>query len=134
VQAAQLILDLQTIVSREIDPIESAVITVGAIEGGNKHNIIPDSCHLQATVRSYTPEVRAHLLAAIERKAKAVAASFGAPPPKVEFSEPTPALKNHEALTATVRAGLVAVVGEANVATVPPVMGAEDFGRLEAEN
>jgi hippurate hydrolase len=134
VQAAQLVMDLQTIVSREIDPLEPCVITVGAIEGGNKHNIIPDRCHLQATVRSYTAPVRAKMLAAIERKAKAVAMSYGAPEPKVEFSEPTPALRNHDALTATVRAGLVAAFGDSNVVEVPPVMGAEDFGRLEAEN
>ncbi len=134
VQAAQLVLDLQTIVSREIDPLEACVITVGAIEGGNKHNIIPDRCHLQATVRSYAPEVRTKMLAAIERKAKAVAASFGAPAPKVEFSEHTPALKNHEALTATVRTGLVAALGADNVKDIPPAMTAEDFGRLYAEN
>ncbi|MFY9342943.1 MAG: amidohydrolase [Planctomycetota bacterium] len=133
VQAAQLVLDLQTIVTREIDPLEACVITVGAIEGGSKHNIIPDRCHLQATVRSYTPEVRAKMLAAIERKAKAVALSFGAPEPRVEFSEHTPALRNHAALTATVRAGLVAALGDANVVEIPPAMVAEDFGRLDGE-
>lgn len=133
VQAAQLVLDLQTIVTREIDPLEPCVITVGAIEGGSKHNIIPDRCHLQATVRSYTEPVRARMLAAIERKAKAVAMSYGAPEPKVEFSEPTPALRNHDALTATVRAGLAGALGEKNVVEVPAVMGAEDFGRLDAE-
>ena len=134
VQAAQLVLDLQTIVSREIDPLEACVITVGAIEGGNKHNIVPDRCHLQATVRSYSAVVREKMLAAIERKAKAVAASYGAPAPKVEFSEHTPALQNHAALTATVRRGLVAALGEANVVDIPPAMVAEDFGRLFAEN
>ena len=134
VQAAQLVLDLQTIVSREIDPLEACVITVGAIAGGNKHNIVPDQCQLQATVRSYTAAVRERMLAAIERKAKAVAASYGAPPPKVEFSEATPALQNHAALTAVVRAGLEAGLGAANVREVPPAMVAEDFGRLLAED
>jgi amidohydrolase len=133
VQAALLVLDLQTIVTREIDPLDPCVITVGAIHGGSKHNIVPESCHLQATVRSYTPEVRAKMLAAIERKAKAVAASFAAPEPKVEFSEHTPALHNHAALTAAVRAGLAQELGEDNVRDVPPVMGAEDFGLLWAE-
>ena len=56
--AAKLVLDLQTIVSREMKPIEPAVITVGSIHGGTKHNIIGDECQLQLTVRSYTPEVR----------------------------------------------------------------------------
>ena len=134
VQAAQLVLDLQTIVSREIDPLQACVITVGAIEGGNKHNIVPDRCHLQATVRSYDAGVRERMLAAIERKAKAVAASYGAPAPKVEFSEHTPALRNHEALTATVRGGLIAALGAAAVVEIPPVMSAEDFGRLYAED
>jgi hippurate hydrolase len=69
VQAAKLVLDLQTIVSREIDPIDPCVITVGAIHGVQKHNIVPDSCHLQLTIRSNTDEVRANMLAAIERKA-----------------------------------------------------------------
>jgi amidohydrolase len=124
VMAAHLVLDLQSIVSREIDPIAPCVLTVGAIHGGNKHNIVPDRCHLQATVRSYSPDVR---------EAKAVAASAGAPEPVVEFSEHTPALQNDEVLTATVRAGLVASLGAQNVQEVPPVMGAEDFGRLRAE-
>ncbi len=134
VMAAQLILDLQTIVSREIDPIEPCVVTVGAIHGGNKHNIVPDTCQLQATVRSYTAPVRDKMLAAIERKAKAVAQSFGAKEPKVEFSEHTPALQNHAALSATVRTGLVAALGEASVKDVPAMMGAEDFGRLRLED
>jgi hippurate hydrolase len=134
VMAAQLIVDLQTIVSREIDPLEACVITVGAIEGGNKHNIVPDRCHLQATVRSYTAPVRERMLASIERKAKAVALSFGAPLPKVEFSEHTPALQNHVALTAVVQRGLVAALGAEHVVEVPPAMVAEDFGRLLAEN
>ena len=67
--AARLVLDLQTIVSREMKPIEPAVITVGSIHGGTKHNIIGDECKLQITVRSYTPEVRKKLLDAIRRKA-----------------------------------------------------------------
>ncbi|MBL8749586.1 MAG: amidohydrolase [Planctomycetes bacterium] len=133
VQAAQLVLDLQTIVSREIDPLEACVVTVGAIEGGSKHNIVPDRCHLQLTVRSYSDAVRTKMLGAIERKAKAVAASFGAREPKVEFSEPSPALVNHQALSASVRAGLVAALGEATVVEVPPAMVAEDFGRFAGE-
>lgn len=133
VQAAQLVLDLQTIVSREIDPLEACVVTVGAIQGGDKHNIVPDRCHLQATVRSYTPAVRERMLAAIERKAKAVAAAHGAPLPLVVFSEHTPALCNDAALTAAVHAGLVEALGADRVRDVAPAMVAEDFGRLFAE-
>lgn len=133
VQGCQLVLDLQTIVSREIDPIDACVITVGAINGGNKHNIVPDSCHLQITVRSYTDAVRSRMQASIERKARAVALSFGAPEPTVEWSEATPALHNDAALTARVRAGLAGAFGAGNVLEVAPAMVAEDFGRLFAE-
>ena len=70
---------LQTVVSRENDPLEPAVVTVGSIHGGTKHNIIPDEVKLQLTVRSYSPEVREKLLASIERIAKAEAAAAGAP-------------------------------------------------------
>ena len=122
------------LVSREIDPLEACVITVGAIQGGNKHNIVPGECHLQATVRSYAADVRERMLAAIERKAKAVALSYGAPPPKVVFSEHTPSLHNHVALTAAVRAGFVTTFGAAAVVDRKPEMIAEDFGRLYGEN
>ena len=133
VQSCQLVLDLQTIVTREIDPMQACVITVGAIHGGSKHNLVPDTCELQITVRSYTDEVRARMMASIERKAKATALSFGAKEPKVEFSEHTPALRNDADLTARVRAGFVASLGEQNVREVEPAMVAEDFGRLFAE-
>ena len=94
VQAAQLVLALQTIVSREVNPIEPAVVTVGAIHGGSKHNVIGDTCHLQLTVRSYTDAVRQQVLDAICRQAAGVAATAGAPEPDVAVSEGTPALFN----------------------------------------
>jgi hippurate hydrolase len=133
VQAAKLVLDLQTIVSREVDPVDACVITVGSIHGGQKHNIIPSSCHLQLTIRSYTDEVREQMLAAIRRKAAAAAASCGAKAPKVEFSESTPALRNHAELTAKVRAGIASVLGAEQVVEVAPAMVAEDFGRLRGQ-
>ncbi len=98
VQAAQLVLALQTVVSREIKPLEPCVITVGSIHGGSKHNIIGDDCHLQLTVRSYSDETRQALKDGIIRKAKGIAVSCGAPEPKIEFSEGTPALFNDEKL------------------------------------
>ena len=82
VLAAELILSLQTIVSREVKPIEACVITVGSIHGGTKHNIIGNDCHMQLTVRSYSDEVRQQLKDGIARRAKAVAAGAGAPEPK----------------------------------------------------
>lgn len=133
VQAAKLVLDLQTIVSREINPIDACVITVGSIHGGQKHNIISSSCHLQLTIRSYTDEVRKKMLEAIVRKANAAAASAGAKQPKVEFSEGTPALQNDKQLTAAVRRGIGGILGAENVVEIQPAMVAEDFGRLREQ-
>tara|TARA_R110002072_G_scaffold303103_1_gene493652 strand:+ start:10502 stop:11791 length:1290 start_codon:yes stop_codon:yes gene_type:complete len=133
VEAAKLVLDLQTIVSREINPIDACVITVGSIHGGQKHNIISSSCHLQLTIRSYTEKVRKQMLAAILRKAKAAADSVGARQPKVEFSEGTPALQNDKELTAAVRRGIGAVLKLENVVEIQPAMVAEDFGRLREQ-
>ncbi len=127
--AAKLVLDLQSIVSREMKPTEPAVITVGSIHGGTKHNIIPDDCRLQVTVRSYSPEVRAKLQAAIRRKASAAAASAGAPEPEVTVSEGTPSVYNDPELTARVAKILKASLGEASVALGEPSMGGEDFSR-----
>jgi len=127
--AARLIVDLQTIVGREVKPIEPAVVTVGSIHAGTKHNIISDECRLQLTLRSLTPEVRKQLQEAVRRKAFAAAASAGAPEPTVEVSEGTPALYNDPALTARVAATLKRAVGEEKVSETDPVMGGEDFGR-----
>lgn len=129
VQAARLILDLQTIVSREIKPTEPAVVTVGAIHAGTKHNIIGDECHLQLTVRSYSDEVRQHLLKAIRRKAAATAASADAPEPSVEVTEGTPAMFNDEKLVERVVPVFRQVLGEERVVPSEPSMGGEDFSR-----
>lgn len=130
VEAARLILDLQSIVSREIKPTEPAVITVGSIHGGAKHNIIADSCHLQLTVRSYTDEVRKHLLAAIQRKAKAAAASSGAPEPTIVVSEGTPATKNDAKLVERVVPTFRRVLGDDKVTNTEPSMGGEDYSEF----
>ncbi|MEQ9407649.1 MAG: amidohydrolase [Fuerstiella sp.] len=127
VQAAELVVALQTIVSREIKPLEPAVITVGSIHGGTKHNIISDECRLQLTVRSYSEDVRQALLEAIERKATAVALGHRAPAPRVKFSEGSPSLYNDDDLAARLGPVFVQTLGEDNVELVEPVMGAEDF-------
>nr|VFJ94945.1 MAG: hippurate hydrolase [Candidatus Kentron sp. LFY] len=129
VLAARLVLDLQTIVSREIKPIDPAVITVGSIHGGTKSNIIGDTCDLQLTVRSYSDKVRAHLLEAIGRKAKAVATGARAPEPKITISEGVPSLRNDEALVDRILPVFHRVVGAENVQLTEPTMGGEDFGR-----
>jgi hippurate hydrolase len=127
VTAAQFIVSLQTIVSREVKPTEPAVITVGAIHGGSKHNIIGDACHLQLTVRSYSDSVRKQLHAAIERKAKAAAMSAGAPEPIIKVNEGTSALLNNEDLAARVRKTFIELLGEEHVVDAEKSMGAEDF-------
>lgn len=126
--ASRIVLALQTVVSREIDPVEPAVITVGSIHGGTKHNIIPDRVDLQVTVRSYGDATRRRLLQGIERNALAEAAGSGAPrQPEVRFSESTPATINDPALVGRTVAALKRALGEERVVEVQPIMGAEDF-------
>ncbi|MGY8769602.1 MAG: M20 metallopeptidase family protein [Pirellulales bacterium] len=129
IQAAQLVMSLQTIVSREIKPIEPAVITVGSIHGGTKHNIIGNSCHLQLTVRSYSEEVRKHLLEAIVRKSKAVAIGAAAEEPIIDISEGTPSLFNDEELSARIVPVFEKLLGKENAVASEPSMGGEDFSR-----
>ncbi len=126
--AARTVLSLQTIVSRELDPRDPAVITVGSIHGGTKHNIIPDQVHLQLTVRSYQPETRKHLLASIERIAKAESEAGNAPkPPLVEYSDASDSVYNDPKLTERVVAVLRRRLGDDKVVQMPPKMVAEDF-------
>lgn len=127
VMGAQLVLALQTIVSREIKPTDPAVVTVGSFHAGTKHNIISDQCHLQLTIRSYRDEVRQKIREAIVRKARAVAAGAGAPEPRIVFSEGSPALFNDEAFSLRLREVFERLLGKEHVDTPEPVMGAEDF-------
>ena len=129
VQAAELVVALQTIVSREVDPIEPAVVTVGSIHGGTKHNVIGSECHLQLTVRTYSEQVRAQVLEAIKRKAKAIAILNRAPEPDIKIDTGTPSLKNDGQLAARVRKIFMDTIGDDNVGQDPPSMGGEDFSR-----
>ncbi len=129
VQAAELVLSLQMIVSREVKPIEPAVVTVGAIHGGTKHNVIGDQCKLQLTVRSYSEEVRQQVLAAIRRRSLAVAMAHNAPEPDVEISEGTPSLRNNDALATQMAALFAETIGEENLVPGEQSMGGEDFSR-----
>jgi amidohydrolase len=131
VLAARTVLALQTLVSREKDPLEPAVITVGSIHGGIKHNIIPDEVKLQITVRTYNPTVRKQLLNGIARIAKAEAVSANAPrEPEVKISESQDATYNDPALAHRLEAALARRLGKANVVEGKPEMVAEDFGEL----
>ncbi|HTY51775.1 MAG TPA: amidohydrolase [Methanomicrobiales archaeon] len=129
--AARTILGLQTIVSREIDPREMAVLTVGAIHGGTKHNAIPDEVVLRVNIRYNTDAVRDRMLAAIERMARGIAISAGVPgdvmPVIRRPGEATPPMANDPDLTERVRAGIAGVLGEENVICIPQLTGSEDF-------
>jgi amidohydrolase len=128
VLSALLVLDIQTIVSREVPPIEPAVVTVGAIHGGTKHNIIPNEVRLQLTLRAFRDEVRDRLIEGIRRRAAASAQAHRAPEPSVVFSDSTPPTINTPALVEKVVPALVRELGASNVEEVEPTMGAEDFG------
>jgi amidohydrolase len=132
VLASQIILAWQTIVSREITPGDPAVITVGSIHGGSKHNIIPDQVQLQLTVRSYSEEVRTHLVQSIRRIARGQALAAGLPEEKLPIvtlsAESSPATFNDPPLTRRVIQSLEAGLGAGNVFRRKPSMGAEDFG------
>ena len=131
VLGAQIINALQTLVSRELNPLDAGVVTVGAFNAGYKHNIIPDAAHLQLTVRSYSDEVRTTLIEGIKRIAKAQAISAGLPEelhPTVETeSEYTPSTFNDPDLTDRVMKAVAEQIGEARVYERPPSMGGEDF-------
>ncbi|MFO0808078.1 MAG: amidohydrolase [Gemmataceae bacterium] len=131
VLAARIVLDLQTIVSRETNPLDPCVVTVGSIHGGTKHNIIPNDVKLQITVRTTKPAVRKHTLEAIERIAKAAALAAKAPEPEVKLdpSEFTPATVNEKALTKRTADVFRHLIGPDNVDERPPLMGGEDFSR-----
>ena len=133
VLSAQIILALQTIVSREIHPLDPAVVTVGSIHGGTKHNIIPDDVHLQLTLRSYSDEVRAKLIAAIQRIVKGQAVAAGlleAKHPVVKVKDEfTPAAYNDPKLVARVNGVFAEWFGKDILIERKPTMGGEDFGR-----
>jgi hippurate hydrolase len=129
--AARTVLAIQTLVSREKDPLEPALVTVGSIHGGTKYNIIPDEVKLQLTVRSFNPEVRKQLKEGIERIAKAEAAAARAPKePVVKFSEAQDATYNDPAVTRRLAAALSKQLGAENVAETRATTVAEDFGEF----
>jgi hippurate hydrolase len=132
VLAAQIINGWQTIASRQTNPHDDVVVTVGSIHGGTKHNIISDEVKMQLTVRTYKKEVRDIVLAAIDRTAKGLGAAAGLPNDKlpevkVREDEFTPATYNNPDLTKRVSAALKTAIGEQNVVQKDPTMGGEDF-------
>ncbi|MEP6636604.1 MAG: M20/M25/M40 family metallo-hydrolase [Acidobacteriota bacterium] len=137
--AAQIVLALQTIVSRENSPLDPAVVTVGSIHGGTRYNIIPDEVNLQLTVRAYKEEVRQKLLAAIERVTMGTATAAGipaerAPIVKVSDTEVTTATYNDPVLAERLTAVFLKTLGPENVIKASPVMGSEDFGYFSIDH
>ena len=131
--ASMIVMDLQTIVSRNLKPTESAVVTVGAIKGGTKHNIIPDEVTLQLTVRTYKEDVRQMVHQRIKEISKGVAIAAGLPEDKMpEVFIPdvyTPANYNEPNLTNTIIASAKKAIGDTNVIYAEPQMVGEDFAR-----
>ena len=132
VLSAEIINSLQTIASRENNPIDPVVVTVGSIHGGTKHNIIPDEVKMQLTVRTYKADVRERVLTAIDRIAKACATVAGIPPERapivtVRKDEFTPATYNNPDLTKRLVAVWKKSLGDEHVEIVDPTMGGEDF-------
>ena len=135
VLGARIVTSLQTLVSRELDPLDSAVVTVGSFQAGTKHNIIPDEARLLITVRSYTPEIRRQLLDGIARIARGEAIAAGVPEDRmpvvtVREAEATPATVNTATLTHATIARFREHFGADRVQQTRPVMAGEDFGRF----
>ena len=128
--AARFVTDVQTVVSREKDPAEFGVVTVGAIQGGTVGNIIPDTVTLRGTIRSYKSEVREKLLAGVRRTANAAAMMGGAPEPVVALVPGGMAVVNDEAVVGRTVGALKAALGEAQVVAVPPITASEDFSEF----
>ncbi len=126
--AARTVVALQTIVSREVKPGEPAVVTIGYLQAGTKNNIIPDQAELGLTVRSYNPEIRKQILAAIARITKAEAEAAGAQrEPAIEHYEGTDAVYNDPALAERLQGVLSKALGKDNVVLSAPLMVAEDY-------
>ena len=125
--AAHFIVDVQTVISREKDPFEFGVVTIGAVQAGTVGNIIPDTAVLRGTIRSYSPAVRAKLLAGVRRTAEASAMMAGAPAPDVALDEGGSAVVNNEQVVLKTEAALKASFGADQVKRVPPITASEDF-------
>jgi amidohydrolase len=133
VLAAEFVLVAQTIVSRQIDPQQPAVLTVGTIHGGTKNNIIPDEVTMGLTLRTYSSAVRDQIVADVRRIAEGLAEAYGIPAdrmPTVTLGESTPATLNDTALNERLRAAATAALGNERVLEARAVMGSEDVGQF----
>jgi amidohydrolase len=138
VMAGEFIVQLQTIVSRQENPRDPAVVTIGDIHGGAKRNVIPNEVKMELTTRAFSDQGRQIILDGIVRTAQGVAVSAGVPPELAPIvtvldAESTPVMYNDPKLAARVKSALVAALGTENVADEEPVMASEDFGVLGLE-
>ncbi|MGJ4997166.1 amidohydrolase [Bradyrhizobium sp. HKCCYLS3077] len=129
--AARFVVDLQSVISREKDPTEFGLVTVGAIHGGTAGNIIPDNAFVAGTIRTFKPEVRAKIVAGVERTAKAVAAMADAPSPQIEITEGAKGVMNDSAVVAAGEKVLRAAFGD-KLMLVPPTTTSEDYSEFVA--
>jgi hippurate hydrolase len=127
--AARFVLDVQSVISREKDPTEFGVVSIGAIHGGTAENIIPDDVRVLGTIRSFKPDVRTKMHAGIERTANAAAAMSGAPAPDIRIIEGAKAVMNDPAVVATAETMLRAAFGD-RFMTSPPATASEDFSEF----
>jgi amidohydrolase len=127
--AARFIVDLQSVISREKDPTEFGVVSIGAIHGGTAENIIPDDVLLLGTIRAFKSEVRAKMLAGIERTAKAAAAMSDAPPPDIKITEGAKPVMNDRAVVETAAKVMKVAFGD-KFQTSPPGTPSEDFSEF----
>ena len=127
--AARFVVDLQSVISREKDPTEFGVVSIGAIHGGTAENIIPDDVLLLGTIRTFKPEVRAKMLAGIERTAKAAAAMSGAPAPEIKITEGAKAVMNDPTVVETAAKVLKTAFGD-KFNTSPPGTPSEDYSEF----
>lgn len=135
VMAAQFITQIQTIASRQTDPRDPVVVTVGDIHAGTRRNIIPDEAKMEITLRAFTEKTRENAIAGIRRAAQGVALAAGvpaelAPVITVLENESTPVTYNNPELTARIKTAIVGALGAAKVFDEPLAMGSEDFGLL----
>jgi len=127
VVAARFIVDVQSVISREKDPFQFGVFSVGSINGGTTGNIIPDTVELRGTIRSYEPAVRKKIADGIQRTAKAAAAMAGAPEPEVKIASGGDAVVNNAALVERTEAVFKAAFDPGKVKRMPPITPSEDF-------
>jgi len=135
VLASRIVLTLQTLISREKNPLDPAVVTVGSFQGGTKNNVIPDEARLQLTVRSYKPEVRKLLLDGIQRIARGEAIAAGVPDDRMPIvtireDQATPATFNSEKLANRALSLFRDHFGAERTSILPPLMVGEDVGRF----